>query len=80
MIIVNNELNQKWLKKALDCSENVILADGGANRLFKSPYRDNEKVRCIVGDLDSVKPEVKDFYQEKGCKLEQVWDQNRNDF
>ena len=56
-----------------------MLADGGANYLFKSKWKDSEKVRVIVGDLDSVEDEVKKFYQEKGVEITYIYDQDYND-
>ena len=58
----------------------MILADGGANKLYQTNYRNNEKVKYIVGDLDSLKPEVEEFYTNKGAKVHKVWNQNKNDF
>ena len=58
----------------------MILADGGANRLYKTPFRDNDKIRYIVGDLDSLKVETRAYYEDRGVKVEQVWNQETNDF
>lgn len=43
-----------------------MLADGGANYIFRSKWKNSEKIRVIVGDLDSVEDGVKKFYDEKG--------------
>lgn len=59
---------------------NVILADGGANKFYNTPFRENEKIRFIVGDLDSLKPEIRSFYEDRGVKVQQVWNQDTNDF
>ncbi len=66
VVIVNNILNYEWLNLGLkDCS-NLVVADGGANRLYDSPFRDSNKLRTIVGDFDSIQPHVKQFYSDKG--------------
>lgn len=80
VVIVNNKLNFQWLGKALKCCENIVLADGGANRFYDSPFKDSDKVRAIVGDFDSLKPHVRNYYQGRGVQLQQVWNQDTNDF
>lgn len=34
----------------------------------------------IVGDLDSIEGKILDFYAKKGVKIEQIIDQDYNDF
>lgn len=80
VIVVNNQLNEEWLLKGLKSTKNVILADGGANKFYKSPFRHWRNIRAIVGDLDSLHPEVQNFYEARGVKVEQVWNQDTNDF
>lgn len=57
-----------------------ICADGGANRVYDVipslfPHEDPTRVRerykpdVIKGDLDSIRPEVKEFYQTLGTKI-----------
>ena len=57
--------NNILFQKLLDNSEFIVCADGGANRLLK--YSDKIKVDYIIGDLDSIKPEVKSFYENNGA-------------
>ena len=38
------------------------------------------KPHAIVGDLDSIRPEVKAFYERAGSTLVEVHDQDMNDF
>ena len=38
------------------------------------------KPHAIVGDLDSIRPEVKAFYDRAGSTLVEVHDQDMNDF
>lgn len=59
IVIVNNILNESWLEKGLKACQNVVIADGGANRLYETRFRETDKVRAIVGDFDSIKDYVK---------------------
>ena len=43
-------------------AKNIILADGGCNHFYESKCRDSDKVRTIVGDMDSAKPQVLKYY------------------
>ena len=80
LIVLNNKLNEEWLLKGLNCARNVILADGGANRFYETPFRHWRNVRSIVGDLDSLDPDVGRLYKSRGVELSQVWNQDTNDF
>lgn len=40
-------------------SKHIVVADGGANRLYNTAFRDSEKLLSIVGDLDSINDHVK---------------------
>ena len=49
-----------------------VCADGGANRLFDhlpTTQRGAYLPDCIMGDLDSLRPEVTDFYTAHGVEL-----------
>lgn len=59
VVIVNNTLNIKWLQKGINACKHIIIADGGANKLFETPFRDSDKIRAIVGDFDSLKDDVR---------------------
>lgn len=68
-----------------------ICADGGANQLYDSipkmlPHEDPIEARrkykpdVIKGDLDSIRPEVKEFYQELGTRVvDESHDQDTTD-
>lgn len=79
LVILNHDLPLLtpflW-RKACCC----ICADGGANRIYDCipsllPHEDPIKVRerykpdVIKGDLDSIRPEVKEFYARLGTKI-----------
>lgn len=62
----------------------VICADGGANRLYDSLHLDPQRREQLVpthikGDLDSLRPEVARFYQQRGCQVVRDEDQDCND-
>lgn len=57
-----------------------ICADGGANRLFDATHGiSNYKPDLIRGDLDSLRKDVKDYYAEKGVRIEKDPCQDTND-
>ena len=66
-----------------DISSLRACADGGANRLFDAT---NEKKLAelyipdfVRGDLDSLRSEVRSFYEKYDCVIEQDFDQDTND-
>ncbi|MFV9567391.1 thiamine diphosphokinase [Thermoanaerobacter mathranii] len=67
LIISNGDIKDydfyKNLTKEVDI---VICADGGANHAYQMKL----KPHLIVGDLDSIKEEVLEFYKNKGVKIE----------
>lgn len=76
----SNELVRKlWSKAALK-----VCADGGANRLHDSFENLNERAQyvpdVIVGDLDSLRPDVSKYYQQLGSTVKKEPDQDHNDF
>lgn len=60
-------------------AKNIVLVDGGANLLYKSELRETSNIRGIVGDLDSILPEVRSYYEAKGVPVVHVADQDSND-
>lgn len=80
LIILNCKFDADWLQRLVACAKNIILADGGANHFYKSKLKYNEKIRFIAGDLDSLRPEVKEFYKSKNIEICLLEDQNYNDF
>lgn len=67
-----------------------VCADGGANRLHDS-FEDDEHGTAeqqrahfipdvIVGDLDSLRPEVAAYYRDRGTEVKIHEDQDHNDF
>lgn len=59
-----------------------ICADGGANRLHDSLSQKDRKdylPEYIAGDLDSIRPDVYNFYKSLGTKVLRIDDQDNND-
>lgn len=54
--------------------DKLICADGGANSAFKYEFLPD----YIIGDLDSIKPEIYDYYYDK-CEIIQISRQNDTD-
>ncbi|CAA7267145.1 unnamed protein product [Cyclocybe aegerita] len=80
-------LNQPFLRPLLDrlwaSTEWHCCADGGANRLHDSFLDPKERLRyipdLIKGDLDSIRPEVRRFYESLGVPVVEDDDQDSTD-
>ena len=79
LIILNMPLSQVFAPLFIPIAKHIICADGGANRLYNSSYRDTPNLRTITGDLDSLEPETKSYYEGRGVEVIQDRDQNTND-
>ena len=65
-------LNLAWQR-----SHYRVCADGGANRLYGwDPTLVPDAIR---GDLDSLKGDIKAYYQSRGVEIERIADQDSND-
>ena len=73
IILANGSFpKSKELIKILDNAKQIICCDGAVNNLAKS----GREPHVIIGDLDSVNPELKEKYKDR---LIYVDDQNSND-
>lgn len=68
--------------------ELIICADGGANRLYdwfgsscdSDGYGRSDYIPSkIIGDLDSIREDVRDYYSTNGCEIIQDRNQDNND-
>ena len=60
-----------------------ICADGAANRLYdriEEPRRDSMIPDYVIGDLDSLRSEVSDYYAARGAVIKAEEDQDSHDF
>ncbi|KAJ6225972.1 thiamine pyrophosphokinase 1 [Anaeramoeba flamelloides] len=81
MIILNYKI-PKFLPALFHDSHLVICADGGANRLYDAVPEHNRvhyTPDVILGDLDSIRPEVRYFYENQGSTIQHFKDQSTND-
>lgn len=61
-------------KKIIEEDDIILCADGGANYAYQLGLIPS----CIVGDMDSIQPEVKDFYASRNVPLKKY--PRRKDF
>ena len=85
LLILNQPINEHALKAVINEAKLIVCADGGANRLFDLSQKSNAdfshvKVSAIVGDLDSIRPEVEDHFMKQGVLIEEDPDQYSTDF
>jgi len=88
LIIVNSgDYNRALMELLWERCSHHLCADGGANRLYDS-FGDGDKEEAarrryvpemIVGDLDSLRNDVRHFYERAGSKLILIQDQDWND-
>ncbi|KAF1799097.1 thiamine pyrophosphokinase [Mucor lusitanicus] len=62
-----------------------FVADGGSNRLYDAFKHDQEALAQYIpdeirGDLDSIRPDVRAYYESKSVKITKVSDQDSTDF
>lgn len=85
-------LNLLWPLSRRGVKFPIICADGGANLLYNVPQRANQNnggnisIRlervptCIVGDFDSIRSEVREWYEARGTTVVKRLDNSENDF
>ncbi|KAG9237806.1 thiamine pyrophosphokinase [Amylocarpus encephaloides] len=84
LIILNQplELRESFYRRVWDNSTLRVAADGGANRIHELVTSSSQKLELdlVVGDLDSLLPEVRDYWTEEHVKIEHDPDQFSTDF
>ncbi|CAO3674571.1 unnamed protein product [Umbelopsis ramanniana] len=86
LIILNQKLNRiDVFKKLWTGASYRFCADGGANRLYDA-FKDDLDLRekylphAIHGDLDSLRKDVREYYESKNIEVSQDHDQYSTDF
>lgn len=83
LLILNTSMEGIDIRQLWSRSHLHICADGGANRLFDS-FDDEERPKYapdyIVGDLDSLRPDVRTYYQQVGSVVIEQQSQYSSDF
>ncbi|KAI9332391.1 thiamine pyrophosphokinase [Obelidium mucronatum] len=85
LIILNQPIcARKYLRNLWTSAAIKICADGGANRLFDAFANDEDRLEflpdLIRGDLDSVRPDVSDWYSSHGVVISKSDCQYSTDF
>ncbi|KAL1924177.1 uncharacterized protein VTP21DRAFT_7212 [Calcarisporiella thermophila] len=85
LIILNNPITREDILRHLwDNASLRICADGGANRLYDKFAHTPDSHRFIPeyihGDLDSIRQEVRAYYEERGANVKRIEDQDSTDF
>jgi thiamine pyrophosphokinase len=73
--LINRRLLNIFLKQNERSSFAIISADGASNFLFRL----NIKPDYIIGDLDSIFPEVLQLYKKTGVSAKKIIEQEHND-
>lgn len=72
-IILNQPILLPNFKELWDNYELKVCGDGGANRLYNLFTNDEERSKhlphYIVGDFDSLKPEIRQWYESRGVEV-----------
>jgi len=83
LIILNQPFRLPLLLRLWNSSQWHCCADGGANHLFDSFHTAEERNKyfpdLITGDLDSIRPQVREYYSSYGVPVIQDNDQDSTD-
>lgn len=80
LVILNSPIHcppSPLFQQLWEASSVRVCADGGANRLYKASQ--DLIPNLIRGDLDSLDPSVRAYYESKGVSIERDPDQDSND-
>jgi thiamine pyrophosphokinase len=79
-----NEQNKSFFKQLWSKAGVKLCADGASNVLYdwsaSNHVLETYIPDYIIGDLDSIRPEVRNYYDTVGTKVVQIHDQNSTDF
>ncbi|KAL3487051.1 thiamine pyrophosphokinase [Aspergillus germanicus] len=84
LVVLNQPINEIALSVLREHALTTVCADGGANRFFESAksrgVEDTDIPDTIIGDLDSIRPEIRAHYANLGVNIVQDDDQYSTDF
>ncbi|CEP14900.1 hypothetical protein [Parasitella parasitica] len=86
LIVLNQPINHvDAFNRLWDNAFYKFVADGGSNRLYDAFKHDQHKLAQYIpdeirGDLDSIRPDVRAYYESKRVKITKVSDQESTDF
>ncbi|KAI8640577.1 thiamine pyrophosphokinase [Parasitella parasitica] len=86
LIILNQPINHiDVFNRLWDNATYKFVADGGSNRLYDAFKYDQHKLAQYIpdeirGDLDSIRPDVRAYYESKNVKITRVSEQDSTDF
>jgi thiamine pyrophosphokinase len=85
-ILINAPLvSHQVLVNILSQSPLRICADGGSNVMYDTissgscPECERMLPHIVIGDLDSIRDDVREFFSSRGVEIMKVWDQDRTD-
>ncbi|CDW77502.1 thiamin pyrophosphokinase 1 [Stylonychia lemnae] len=85
LLILNRPIHRPLFDQFIALSPEIICADGGANRLYDllEDSEDRQKFlpSAVIGDLDSLRKEVRDHYHKQKVEIQDLsHDQDTTDF
>jgi thiamine pyrophosphokinase len=69
LIILNRPILDQQYNDLIQNVDYVICADGAANRLYDCLKDKSSVPNCIVGDFDSIRQDVQEYYKDNNVKL-----------
>ncbi|KAL4792813.1 putative thiamine pyrophosphokinase [Aspergillus venezuelensis] len=84
LAVLNQPINEVALAVLRKHAQLTVCADGGANRFYEYAKSHGEESTdlptTIIGDLDSINPEIRSHYERLGVEIIQDEDQYSTDF
>ncbi|KAJ6001863.1 hypothetical protein N7499_002270 [Penicillium canescens] len=84
LLVLNQPINENAFGVLSQYASYIVCADGGANRLYdmmkSNGTESNDPPNAIIGDLDSIRPSVREHYENLGVSIIEDPDQYSTDF
>ncbi|KAI9341297.1 thiamine pyrophosphokinase [Pilaira anomala] len=79
LIVLNQPITQiEYFNRLWDNASFKFVADGGSNRIYDA-FKHDQTI-LARGDLDSIRPEVRSYYESKRVTITKVSEQDTTDF